>query len=65
MRSGTHLNRSKWSWLQRQMAINNFTFKDEQEIGQEGSKWMNIYNKNYSRDHKCLQEHLVVCVHRC
>ena len=34
----------RWLWLQRQ-AINNSTFKDEQEIGRAiVSKWKNIYN---------------------
>ena len=44
------------------MAINNSTCKDEQEIGQEVSKWMNIYNKNYGKITNVLQEHIVVCV---
>ena len=38
----------RWSWLQRQ-AINNSTFKDQQEIGKAVSKWKNIYNKNHGR----------------
>jgi transposase len=38
----------RWSWLQRQ-AINNSTFKDEQEIGRVVSKWKNIYNKNHGK----------------
>ncbi len=38
----------RWSWLQRQQAINNSTFKDEQEIGQAiVNKWKDIYNKNH------------------
>lgn len=36
----------RWSGLQRQ-AINNSTFKDDQEIGQAISRWKNIYNKNH------------------
>ena len=42
----------RWLWLQRQ-AINNSTFKDQQEIGKAVSKWKNIYNKNHGKsDHK-------------
>jgi transposase len=33
----------RWMWLQRQ-AINNSTFKDEQEIGRTVSKWKDSYN---------------------
>ena len=36
----------RWLWLHRQ-AINNSTFKDEQEIGQAVSKWKSLYNKNH------------------
>ncbi len=38
----------RWVWLQRQ-TINNFTFKDEQEIGRAVSKCKKIYNKNHSK----------------
>lgn len=38
----------RWLWLQRQ-AINNSTFKDEQEIGRAVSNWTSRYNKNYGR----------------
>ena len=38
----------RWLWLQRQ-AINNSTFKNEQEIGQTVSKWKNTYNKNHGK----------------
>ena len=55
----------RWSWLQRQ-AINNSTFKDEQEIGRTVSKWKNIYNKNHGKAiTNILQEYLPLCVHSC
>jgi transposase len=55
----------RWSWLQRQ-AINNSTFKDEQEIGQAVSKWMNIYNKNQSSAiTNILQENVPLYLHIC
>ncbi len=58
----------RWLWLQRQQAINNSTFKNEQEIGQATvSKWKNIYNKNH--DSKAitniLQEDVSLCLHSC
>ncbi len=58
----------RWLWLQRQQAINNSTFKDEQEIGQAiVSKWKKIYNKNH--DSKAitniLQEDVSLCLHSC
>ncbi len=57
----------RWLWLQRQQAINNSTFKDEQEIGQAiVSKWKKIYNTNH--DSKAitniLQEDVSLCLHR-
>ena len=55
----------RWSWLQRQ-AINNSTFKDEQEIGRVISKWRNIYNKNHGRVIiNILQENVPVCIQSC
>jgi transposase len=55
----------RWLWLQRQ-AINNSTFKDEQEIGQAVSKWKNIYNKNHGKAiTNILQEHVSLCLHSC
>ncbi len=58
----------RWLWLQRQQAINNSTFKNEQEIGQAiVSKWKKIYNKNH--DSKAitniLQEDVSLCLHSC
>jgi transposase len=38
----------RWLWLQRQ-SINNYTFKDEQEIGRTVSKWKDKYNKNHDK----------------
>ncbi len=54
----------RWSWLQRQ-AINNSTFKDEQEIGQAiVSKWKDIYNKNHGKAiTNILQEDVPLCLH--
>jgi hypothetical protein len=55
----------RWSWLQRQ-AINNSTFKDEQEIGRAASKWKKIYNKNHGKAiTKILQEDVSLCLHSC
>jgi hypothetical protein len=52
------------SWLQRQTAINNSTFKDDHEIGRTVSKWKNIYNKNHGKViTDVLQEHIPICVH--
>ena len=54
-----------WLWLQRQ-AINNSTFKDEQEIGRAVSKWKDIYNKNHGRAiTNILQENVPLCLHNC
>ena len=46
-------------------AINNSTFKDEQEIGQAiVSKWKDIYNKNHDKAiTNILQEHVPLCLH--
>ena len=53
----------RWLWLQRQ-AINNSTFKDEQEIGRAVSKWKNIYNKNHGKAiTNILQENVPLCLH--
>ncbi len=55
----------RWLWLQRQ-AINNSTFKDEQEIGIVVSKWKNIYNKKHGRAiTNILQENVSLCLHSC
>jgi len=55
----------RWLWLQRQ-AINNSTFKDEQEIGQAVSKWKNLYNKNHGRAIiDILQENAYRSLHSC
>ena len=55
----------RWSWLQRQ-AINNSTFKDEQEIGRVVSKWKNVYNKNHGKAiTNILQEDVSLCLHNC
>jgi transposase len=55
----------RWVWLQRQ-AINNFTFKDEREIGKAVSKWKNIYNKNHGKAiTHILQENVPLCLHSC
>ena len=55
----------RWLWLQRQ-AINNSTFKDDQEIGRTVSKWKNIYNKNHGRAiTNVLQKYVPLCVHSC
>jgi transposase len=55
----------RWLWLQRQ-AINNSTFKDEQEIGQAVSKWKDGYNKNHGRAiTNILQETVSISVHSC
>ncbi len=64
----TELNLSevRWLWLQRQIAINNSTFKDEQEIGRMVSKWKNIYNKNHDKAiTNILQEDVSLCLHSC
>jgi hypothetical protein len=54
----------RWLWLQRQTAINNSTFKDEQEIGRAVSKWKNIYNKNHGKViTTILQEDVPLCLH--
>ena len=57
----------RWSWLQRQTAINNSTFKDEQEIGKAiVSKWKNIYNKKHRRAiTNILQEDVPLCLYSC
>jgi hypothetical protein len=53
----------RWLWLQRR-AINNSTFKDEQEIGQAVSMWKNIYNKNHGKAiTNILQEDVPLCLH--
>jgi transposase len=53
----------RWLWLQRQV-INNFTFKDEPEIGQAVSNWKNIYNKNHGKAiTNILQENVPLCLH--
>jgi len=55
----------RWSWLQRQ-AINNSTFKDEQEIGRTVSKWKSSYNKNHGRAiTDILQENAYMSLHSC
>ena len=55
----------RWVWLQRQ-AINNSTFKDEQEIGRAVSKWKDTYNKNHGRAIiNILQEDVPACLHSC
>ncbi len=57
----------RWSWLQRQQAINNSTFKYEQEIGQAiVNKWKDIYNKNHGKAiTNILQEDVPLCLHNC
>jgi hypothetical protein len=49
------------------MAINNSTFKDEQEIVITiDSNWKNIYNKYHGRAIiNVLQEYVPLCVHIC
>ena len=55
----------RWSWLQRQ-AINNSTFKDEQEIGRAVSKLKDIYNKKHGKANtNILQEYLPLCLQSC
>ena len=55
----------RWSWLQIQ-AINNSTFKDEQEIGRAVSKWKDIYNKKHGKANtNILQEYLPLCLQSC
>ena len=55
----------RWVWLQRQ-AINNSTFKDEQEIGRAVSKWKDIYNKNHGKANTTiLQEYVPLCLQSC
>ncbi len=56
----------RWLWLQGQ-AINNSTFKDEQEIGRVISKWKDIYNKNHGSKAitNILQEGASLCLHNC
>ena len=55
----------RWSWLQRQ-AINNSTFKDEQEIGRAVSKWKDIYNKKHGKANtNILQENVSMRLHNC
>ena len=56
----------RWLWLQRQ-AINNSTFKDEQEIGRAVSKWKKIYNKNHGNRAiiNILQEYIPLYLHNC
>ncbi len=57
----------RWIWLQRQTAINNSTFKNEQEIGKAAvSKWNNINHENYVRANtNILQECAPLCLHTC
>ncbi len=57
----------RWLWLQRQTAINNSTFKDEQEIGRAAvSKWKDVYNKNHGKAIiNILQENVPLCLHSC
>jgi hypothetical protein len=56
----------RWLWLQRQTAINNYTFKDEHEIGRTVSKWKNIYNKNHDKAiTDILQEDVPLCIQSC
>jgi transposase len=56
----------RWLWLQRQTAINNSTFKDEQEIGQAVSKWEDIYNKKHGIvNTNILQEYVPLYLHNC
>ncbi|MER5176206.1 MAG: transposase, partial [Candidatus Nitrosocosmicus sp.] len=57
----------RWSWLQRQTAINNSTFKDEQEIGKAVNKRKDIYNKDHGNRAiiNILQEYVPICVHSC
>jgi hypothetical protein len=56
----------RWLWLQRR-AINNSTFKEEQEIVITiVSKRENIYNKYHGRAIiNVLQEYIPLCVHSC
>ena len=55
----------RWLWLHRQ-AINNSTFKDEQEIGQAVSKWKSLYNKNHRiAITNILQENASMSLHSC
>ena len=55
----------RWLWLQRK-AINNTTFKDEQEISRAVSKWNDIYNKIHSRAITNIsQEDIHLCLHSC
>ncbi|MER5176535.1 MAG: hypothetical protein ABJB76_10460, partial [Candidatus Nitrosocosmicus sp.] len=55
----------RWIWLQRHTAINNSTFKDEQEISQAVSKWKDVYNKNHGKAiTNILQEDVPLCLHR-
>jgi len=55
----------RWLWLQRQ-AINNSTFKDEQEIGHVVSKWKISYNKNHGRAvTNILQENVSMSLRNC
>ena len=63
--SGINLIEVRWLWLQIQ-AINNSTFKNEQEIGQAVSKWKNTYNKNHDRAiTNILQVDVPLCLHNC
>jgi hypothetical protein len=57
----------RWVWLQRQTAINNSTFKDEQEIGRATvCKWKNTYNKNHGKAiTDILQEDVPLCIQSC
>ena len=55
----------RWLWLQRQ-AINNATFKDEQEIGRAVSRWKDAYNKNHGKAiTNILQKNVPLCLHNC
>jgi len=56
----------RWSWWLQRQAINNSTFKDEQEIGQAVSTWKDIYNKNHDKAiTNILQEYLPLRLQSC
>ena len=57
----------RWVWLQRQTAINNSTFKkDEQEIGRAVCNWTSRYNKKHGKAIiNILQEDVPLCLHSC
>ena len=62
-----NLIKANWLWLQRQTAINNSTFKYEQEIGRAAvSEWKDAYNKNHGiKITNILQENVSLCLHSC